>query len=389
MSRNAVGMKAGRVIMVASLLFLAGPGFSQENTDAAELERKLTLLRSEITELQDSLQQSRSEYSTQQNQLKEIELAIQQLSRSLREIAASVAEQNERLAGLIKQRTSLLSDLGLEKEELAQLIRSAHQLGYPSRLKLMLNQDDFSGLSRNLAYYRYFNSARLEQINMIRDRLVELDQLEDAIKVEQEALQQLRSERATELERQDATRAERQLVAQNLARRIDEDQHQLEEMQNNRNDLEKLLERLSKILVDIPAGLGQNLVLSEHKGNLPPPLEGRILYAFGNQRGGGMRWQGWLYAVAAGTEVRSVAYGRVAFSDWLRGYGLLMIIDHGDGFMSLYGHNDSLLRDVGDWVQTGELISLSGASGGLARDGLYFELRKDGNALDPSGWISR
>ena len=131
------------------------------------------------------------------------------------------------------------------------------------------------------------------------------------------------------------------------------------------------------------------MVLSQHRGQLPPPLQGRVLYAFGNDRAGGLRWQGWLYSVPAGTEVSSIAYGRVAFSDWLRGYGLLMIIDHGDGFMSLYGHNDSLLRDVGDWVMAGEPISLSGASGGLSRDGLYFEMRKDGKALDPSGWINR
>jgi septal ring factor EnvC (AmiA/AmiB activator) len=298
-------------------------------------------------------------------------------------------EQNKLLSEMLDQRTTLLADLGLEQQELARLVRSAYMLGYPSRLKLMLNQDDLSGLSRNLAYYRYFNRARLEQIDSIRNRLGELEQLEQSINDERLQLESLHSEQAIEFERQDLARAERQKIAGMLAQRIDQDQKQLEEMLNNRRDLEILLERLSEILVDIPAGLGQNLVLSEHKGQLPQPLEGRILYAFGNQRAGGLRWQGWLYSVEAGTEVRSIAYGRIAFSDWLRGYGLLMIIDHGDGFMSLYGHNDSLLRDVGDWVQTGELISLSGASGGLARNGLYFEMRKDGKALDPSEWISR
>ena len=375
--------------MAIGLLCSCGPVYSQENPDAAELEQKLELLRSEIQKLQKTIQESRTEYSSQQNELKRIELAIQELSRSLRSIASRLGDQDTLLAGLIAQRATLLDDLGLEKGELAQLIRSAYQLGYPSRLKLMLNQDDLSGLSRNLAYYRYFNDARLEQISSIRGRLEELDQLEQTINIEREQLESLQSEQAAEFERQSEARAQRQQVAEQLAQRIDNDQQQLEEMLNNRRDLENILERLSKILVDIPAGLGQNLVLSEHKGRLPQPLEGRVLYAFGNSRAGGLRWQGWLYDVVAGTEVRSIAYGRVAFSDWLRGYGLLMIIDHGDGFMSLYGHNDSLLRDVGDWVQAGEIISLSGASGGLARDGLYFEMRKDGKALDPSGWISR
>lgn len=377
--------------LLITVLLLSYPGFShaQESPDPAELEQKLELLRSEIDALQRSIQESRTEYGSQQDLLKKIELAIQDLSRGLRDISRRLEEQNSRLAELLGQRTLLLSDLGLEQGELAQLIRSAYQLGYPSRLKLMLNQDDLSGLSRNLAYYRYFNQARVQQIDAIRKRLSELEKLEQTINGQREQLASLQQQQALEFERQNLARNERQHIASMLARRIDEDQKQLEVMLSNRRDLEKLLERLSEILVDIPAGLGQNLVLSEHKGRLPPPLQGRILYAYGNQRVGDLRWQGWLYDVEAGTEVRSIAYGRIAFSDWLRGYGLLMIIDHGDGFMSLYGHNDSLLRDVGDWVQTGELISLSGASGGLTRDGLYFEMRKDGKALDPSGWISR
>jgi septal ring factor EnvC (AmiA/AmiB activator) len=382
-----------RAVVTAIGLFLLTAATAvpaQENPDAAELEQQLDRLRTEIEMLQRTIEESRTEYRSQQDQLKSIELAIQSLSRGLRDINRQLGQRETQLAQLLTQRTALLADLGLEQEELAELIRSAYQLGYPSRLKLMLNQDDLSGLSRNLAYYHYFNEARVAQIGAIRTRLADLEILEERIAGERRQLEALQAEQAKELDQQNLARDERREIAGTLAGRIAQDQKQLEEMlRKNRRDLEKLLERLSEFLVDIPAGLGQNLVLSRHKGQLPAPLQGRVLYAFGNERGGGLKWQGWLYSVAAGNEVRSIAYGRVAFSDWLRGYGLLMILDHGDGFMSLYGHNDSLLRDVGDWVQAGEVISLSGASGGLGRDGLYFELRKDGKALDPSGWISR
>ena len=139
---------------------------------------------------------------------------------------------------------------------------------------------------------------------------------------------------------------------------------------------------------DIPADLGKRLDPAELRGSLPLPVTGRVRHAFGHARTEGLHWQGWLINAPRGSEVRSVAYGRVAFSDWLRGYGLLLIIDHGHGFMSLYGHNESLLHDVGDWVEANTPISTVGSSPGSG-DGLYFEFRKDGKAVDPASWLQR
>jgi septal ring factor EnvC (AmiA/AmiB activator) len=141
-------------------------------------------------------------------------------------------------------------------------------------------------------------------------------------------------------------------------------------------------------LSDIPADLGKHASPAQLKGRLPKPVEGPVIHAFGQSRTAGMHWQGWLIKADSGTEVKAVAYGRVAYSDWLRGYGLLMIIDHGDGFMSLYGQNESLRYDVGDWVEGGGVISTVGTDpeGGT---GLYFEIREDGKALDPAAWLKR
>jgi len=160
------------------------------------------------------------------------------------------------------------------------------------------------------------------------------------------------------------------------------------ELQRDRHDLEALLENLSNVLADIPADLGQRHGLDKLKGKMLIPVKGRVKHAYGQPRTAGLHWQGWLISASIGSEVRSIAHGRVAYSDWLRGYGLLMIIDHGDGFMSLYANNESLLREVGDWVETGSDISTVGTSP-LNGNGLYFEIRKDGKAMDPVVWLKR
>jgi septal ring factor EnvC (AmiA/AmiB activator) len=145
---------------------------------------------------------------------------------------------------------------------------------------------------------------------------------------------------------------------------------------------------VSDVLADIPADLGKRLGPRDLKGQMPIPVKGRVKYAFGQPRTAGLVWQGWMIAADNGAEVKAVAYGRVAYSDWLRGYGLLMIIDHGDGFMSLYANNESLLRELGDWVEPGATISTVGTTP-LNGSGLYFEMRKNGKAMDPAIWLKR
>jgi septal ring factor EnvC (AmiA/AmiB activator) len=183
-------------------------------------------------------------------------------------------------------------------------------------------------------------------------------------------------------------REERQVITDSLSSRIDADKARLTELQQNRKDLQALLETLSNALADITADLGKRRGPKELKGNLPMPVKGPVKFAYGQARSVGLSWQGWLISAASGSEVNNIAYGRVAFSDWLRGYGLLMIIDHGDGFMSLYGNNESLLHEVGDWIEPGAAISTVGSSS-QSGAGLYFEIRKNGKALDPAAWLKR
>ena len=270
----------------------------------------------------------------------------------------------------------------------ARQIRAAYEIGNQEYLKVVLNQEDPNQLARMLTYYDYFNRAQLGRISDLRDALTRLDEMQRAIDQELERLAALQRQQKGILDDLEQQRDARQDLLAELASQIGSDEAQLLELERNRRDLEALIERLADALADIPADLGTHLSVERQKGRLAMPLTGPVQHAFGQRRTGGSHWQGWLIAAEPGAEVRAVAYGRVAFADWLRGYGMLIIIDHGEGFMSLYGQNESLLAEAGAWVEPGEPISLVGSNAGSTQ-GLYFELRRAGKALDPAAWIAR
>jgi septal ring factor EnvC (AmiA/AmiB activator) len=255
-------------------------------------------------------------------------------------------------------------------------------------MKLVLNQDDPAMLSRLLAYYEFISRAQVERISLLRDALETLGRMQQSIDRELARITRLSEQQRELVERLGAQRLQREALLADLAGEIAGEESRLRELERNRQDLEALISRLADALADIPADLGDHLGVERQKGRLPMPVHGPVRQAYGQSRSGGTRWQGWLIGAEAGTEVRAIAYGRVAFADWLRGYGLLMIIDHGRGYMSLYGHNESLLHEAGAWVEPGDMISLVGSNPGGSQ-GLYFELRKGGKTLDPAAWLKR
>ena len=252
----------------------------------------------------------------------------------------------------------------------------------------MLNQDSPAQLNRMLAYYNHINNAQVKIVGALRGKLSELERTYELINAELSRLGLVTKTQERVLEQQEHQRSERADLLAALAITISDEQSRLAELEGNREDLELLLEKLSDVLADIPSDLGQHLGMAPQKGKLPMPCKAKVAHAFGQNRAAGMKWQGWVLDAASGTEVSSIAYGRVAFADWLRGYGLLMIIDHGQGFMSLYGYNETLLGEVGDWVESGAVIAIVGNNPG-GDQGLYFELRKDGKAVDPAAWLKR
>jgi septal ring factor EnvC (AmiA/AmiB activator) len=356
--------------------------------DQAEVENRLAQLQVEIEQLRRQLDSARAEHSSEQAKLRELDLQIQTTSLKLRELDQQRSVHLQELAELQEQRNDYLQSLRLRQDELAVQVNAAYRIGSQSRLKLVLNQDSPARLSRMMAYYEYINRAQMRRIDGLRDALSTLDRLQSEIDRELSRLNEVTAAQREALGQLDEQRENREAVLSALASTINSEESRLQELVRNQQDLEALLERLTDVLADIPADLGQHLGVAAQRGALPLPVKGRVRHAFGQKRAGGLRWQGWLIAADAGTEVAAIAYGRVAFADWLRGYGLLLIIDHGDGFMSLYGNNESLLTDVGEWIEPGEIISVLGNNQATGQ-GLYFELRRNGKALDPASWLAR
>ncbi len=375
-------------VIVASMLGWTSPAHGQQDLSRDEAEQRLAHVQQEIARLREQLAEVRSEYQREQEELRGLDLEIDGTSRQARELEQQQVAHRAELDRLEAEKSRQLDRLATKRDQLADVMRSAYRLDRHSRLKLVLNQDDPAQLNRMLAYYEYFNRQHIDNISLLRDSLEAVEHMQRQIAQQLAHLEVTARQLSEALRRLDAQRRGRVEIMVKLDERIGSEQARLKELEQNRSDLVRLLERLEDALADIPADLGARLGVAQQKGRLPMPLPGKVQHAFGQRRGGALHWQGWLIGAEAGTEVRSVAYGRVAFADWLRGYGLILIIDHGGGFLSLYGNNESLLVEVGDWVEPGGLIAVVGSNPGM-NQGLYFELRKDGKAVDPAAWIKR
>jgi len=353
-----------------------------------EVEQQLVQLQHDIQSLQQSLTAARSDHQAAQQQLKQLDLSIQQSSLAIRLLEAQLAEQSAELKQLEDQRKQQLEQLQVDQQQLAEQVGDTYRLTRQSRLKLVFNQDNATELGRMLAYYEHINRAQTRKIETLRAALASLEAIYQRIEIQLQAIASAQRSQQLELQQKQQQRELRQTLVADLQQQIGSDEAQLREFEQNRKDLETLLEKLSDVFADIPSNLGQQVSVSKQKGRLAAPLQAKVRKAFGQKRSGGMYWQGWVFDAQPGSEVSSIAYGRVAFADWLRGYGLMIIIDHGEGFMSLYGYNESLLWEVGDWVEPGSIIATVG-SNNAGEQGLYFELRKDGKALDPAAWLKR
>ena len=369
-------------------LLLSAPVKAQDDLDRAEAESRLQAIQSEIKRLQKQLEGSRTDQQKEQARLRELDLDIQRVNLDYRALEKRYQAHLDELARLELRRDEFLSRLAQRQDHLAEQIRASYRLGRQSRLKLLLNQDSPEQLSRMLAYYDYINRAQADKISGLKDALTTLDTMQQSIDLELLRMDDIKQEQRGVMDQLQQRRQNRQELLAVLAGQIMGEESALQELERDRQDLETLIIRLTNVLADIPADLGQHLGVASQKGRVPMPADGPVRHAFGQARKGGLHWQGWLIGVDAGTEVNAVAYGRVAFADWLRGYGLLIIIDHGEGFMSLYGHNESLLYEAGDWVEPGQAISVVGVAAG-SNQGLYFELRKNGKAIDPAVWLAR
>lgn len=375
------------LIFILSLYLPAHQAFAKDNSaqKAAELKK----LRSRIKHVQSNIQEARNKSDQLYKELQRIEKAAATVSQKLTEIDKNIDKSVKSLAQLNVRKSSMQASLAQEREYLAQQIRAAYEIGKNDYLKLLLNQENPALVGRMLAYYDYFNKARTLRINNVTEKLNSIAALERQIQFKKDSLNKLRAQQLAKLEEYTAHRQSRKKVITKLDNFIDQQGRHLQILQQDEQDLVELVNKL-KETKSVVQNFEEITPFDSLKGKLTWPVEGILKNHYGALRKGGkLRWHGVTIAANTGKDVEAISAGRVIFADWFRNMGLLIIIDHGGGFMSLYGHNERLLKKVGDWVQAREVIAKVGDTGGQQRPNLYFEIRKSGDPQNPALWCSR
>ena len=378
-------------ILLLCLLLLPWPGthavFAANNTEAVKKAAQLEQVRERISMLQRELKDVRGTRDSQQAALEKTDLAISRLTALLRDTRARVQAAEKQLEKLEVAQQAERRKLAAMRAQLAKEIRASYLAGRQQRVKLLLNQEDPASLSRMLIYQGYFTRARTARMDTFRAALTQLHENEQVLIKQRADLAVLQGEQQSQTAALTEEQSRQREVLAGIERHLGDKSRELETLQQDEQRLGKLVEELRKALLDIPIG-DLDKPLKSLKGKLHWPVPGRLARNYGEKLGvGNSRSRGVVIATYADTDVQAIAKGRVAFADWLRGFGLLMIIEHGDGYMSLYGSNNSLYKGVGEWVERGDVIAAAGNSGGQSSSALYLELRKNGQPIDPRGWF--
>ncbi|HEY0719995.1 MAG TPA: peptidoglycan DD-metalloendopeptidase family protein [Gammaproteobacteria bacterium] len=382
--------QGGRYPLIALLLAaLATAPLTPAATPRQNKEIELKQLRSRIDTLRGDLNRVRSRYDAMRNELRDLEESIATLRRNIAELDDQLAKQAGQLRTLERKQRRIEGKLDEQRDHLARQLRAAYAAGRQEYVKILLNQEDPAAVGRVVTYYDYLHRARFERISAINASLDELTTVKAEMAAETEQLQQLRDKSAAQQWELEASRGKRTSLLGRLKNEISSKDQQLVRLSADEKELQTLISALSRALEDIPPD-SEGKAFSTLKGKLGWPVRGPFLANYGSKRNvGSLAWQGVLIGASEGQQVRAISHGRVAFAEWLRGYGLLLIIDHGDGYMSLYGHNQTLYKGVGDWVKGGEVVAAVGSSGGQERNALYFEIRHNGKPANPGQWCRR
>jgi len=360
------------------------------NKDPEQTRKELKSLNKKIAKLQKSQNKNINKRNKTQKKLKETEIEIgkiskkaskteQQLIKSKSEINAQNVRYSQLSESKKQQQGALIADL-----------RANYTAGRQEYLKLILNQKDPQTLARHVRYYEYFQKARIGRIDEFNQTMSELLEITQRLEKEAQRLETLTAQLKKQKSALKEAQAQRSLSLSKLSTTISSQKQKIKEWQTSQKHLEKILDTLINTLSDLPANIGE-IPFNKRKGKMYWPTNGQVSNKFGSRRAQGrLKWNGVLIKAPSGHAVRAIHGGRVVFSDWIRSYGLLIIIDHGNGYLSLYGHNQSIYKEAGDWITAGEKIASVGNSGGSQSPGLYFEIRTGEKPINPKHWcISR
>ncbi|MFD2112809.1 murein hydrolase activator EnvC family protein [Thiorhodococcus fuscus] len=367
----------------ATLAEDSDPSLDARQRDLMDIERKVESIGQDLIGRREDRRAMILELEARERNVAELALANRELQRLVAEHTRIAAELRARQA---EERQALDKQLVL----LAELVRTAYVMGRADRLRLLLNQQDPTEASRVMSYFAYFNRERMKRIQAVQESADRLARLARDAEEEAKRLAKLAKSQEATRQRLEVAKQERAKVLKQLEATIASRSETLETLKKDAESLKRLIEHLRQ-RAQIRAELDiRREPFEKRKGRLPwPLLEGRIVASFGSRKEDSeVAWDGVLLAAREGEEVRAVSGGRVVYADWLRGFGLLMVIDHGDGFMTLYGHNEALMREVGEWVSGGDIIALGGNSGGRSKAVLYFAIRRMGKPQDPAQWCT-
>ncbi|WP_460311361.1 murein hydrolase activator EnvC family protein [Aliiglaciecola aliphaticivorans] len=353
---------------------------------AAQQSEKLKDIQAQIKQKQQQIEKQLAEAKQLQQQLKAAELNIAQTVKSIEATRESIDSTQHQRKELAAQQTSLKTQVKQQQHALTNQLKSMYMVGENDFAKMLFNLEDAAKMERSLSYYRYLTDARKKQIDDFRNLVIELREISQQLLNKQHQLEELEKEQTqqqTQLEQQQDLR---QITLAKIEKKIDSEAAKIEQLQINEQALLKAIEEAERNAKQGPIELTG---LASLKGKLNLPTQGKMRNMFGRIRQGQIRWKGVLFNGNTGAPVRAVHAGRVLYADWLRGFGLVTVLNHGDGYMSLYGHNQALLKKVGDTVQSGETIALVGQSGGQSSPNLYFEIRHKGTPINPSQWLKK
>jgi len=350
-------------------------------------QEELDELKVKIKNIRNDLDEVKSLHDKVLQELRATEISISKRVNNLKQLKHKLRYQNKRLRQLQAQRRDLKKDLATQRDLLGQQVRTAYTIGKQEYLKLLLNQENPYAIGRVLTYYKYFNQARSERIDTSTKTLVSLAQVKKRISKEAKVLQGLKNQQVTEKKQLEVSYKERAIVIAKLSKDIKSKDSELQQLLENEKQLGRVLNVITDSMPEILVEPGKRQPFATQRGKLYWPALGKVDALFGKPRKlAKLKWNGVIIKARQGNNVRAISHGRVAYADWLRGYGLLVIIDHGDGYMSLYGHNENIKKETGDWVESGDIIGNVGDTGGQAKTGLYFEIRHNGKPINPKNW---
>jgi len=385
-------MHAWARLAAALLACAALPLPAADKGDLDSVRSRLERLRGEIAGAEESRAEAR-------DQLRESERAISEVNRGLRDLERQSDGLRAELGSLAARQSDVGGEIAARQEQLGRLLTARYLGGESSYLKLLVMGEDPDRIARELHYYAYISRAQTALIQSLRADRERLSEIENLTRDRAEQLKAVEAQQRTGRQQLLHQQEARRKVLSQISARLRDRRREVKSLERDESRLAQLVDRLSKAISAPPGGIGRNERVPEAgaqegafarlKGKLRLPIKGELVNRFGARRSeGGPQWKGLFIRAPAGLEVRAVAGGRVVFADWMRGFGNLLILDHGAGYLTIYGNNESVLKAVGDAVRPGEVVATVGASGGNTESGLYFEIRHLGKPFDPLKWAT-